>query len=337
MSVWIVSKADIDAIVTVALRWTESGALEHMPAQVADILRVTPENATQIGVLLWLANHDSFNYGGPPEFMEPAELAEMEEWAEEMPEYTFTAFPGTPVPEVVVRLTRYYRYQTQGDHWNQAHLYASGEPPFEARFIVAMEWQAMTMLGLASADLVPNVDDWTFVDRFADFPEDRFPAYRAVPWGLGDGDRQLFTSTAHGKPTGAGAAGSPSLSQDPGSLGATSAGMTIGPVDWAVQVPELDPGVALTLELALVQLDHDAPAAAGLARLLAFLAPDPVPLGLLLAKRAAAWQLGKEAGRCGRCSATRRRRATRWRRCDSTGWPSRRGTDWSRWTGRSRP
>jgi hypothetical protein len=72
--------------------------------------------------------------------------------------------------------------------------------------------------------------------------------------------------------------------------------MTIGPLDWAVQVPELDPGVALTLELALVQLDHDAPAAAGLARLLAFLAPEPAPLGLLLAKRDAARRLGKEAG-----------------------------------------
>jgi hypothetical protein len=40
--------------------------------------------------------------------------------------------------------------------------------------------------------------------------------------------------------------------------------------------------VAATLGLALTRLEKDAPAAAGLLRLLAFLAPDPVPLPLLL-------------------------------------------------------
>lgn len=128
--------------------------------------------------------------------MEPAELAEMEDWAEEMPEYTFAAFPGTPVPEVVVRLTSYYRYQTAGDHWNQGHLYADAQPPFEARFIVAMGWQAMAMLGLVSADRVPDVDEWIFVNRLADFPEDRFPAYRQVPQRppAGGGHHQLVST-----------------------------------------------------------------------------------------------------------------------------------------------
>jgi hypothetical protein len=64
-----------------------------------------------------------------------------------------------------------------------------------------MEWHAMAMLGLAPADRVPDVDDWIFVNRFADFPEDRFPAYQRVPWGLDDGDRQMFTSTAQGTAT----------------------------------------------------------------------------------------------------------------------------------------
>jgi hypothetical protein len=41
--------------------------------------------------------------------------------------------------------------------------------------------------------------------------------------------------------------------------------------------------VTATLGLALSRLGHDAPAAVGLMRLLAFLAPEPVPLGLLLA------------------------------------------------------
>ena len=49
--------------------------------------------------------------------------------------------------------------------------------------------------------------------------------------------------------------------------------------------------VAATLGLALSRLEADAPAAAGLVRLLAFLAPEPVPLGLLLAGPDAAGEL----------------------------------------------
>jgi hypothetical protein len=48
---------------------------------------------------------------------------------------------------------------------------------------------------------------------------------------------------------------------------------------------------AATLGLALSRLERDAPAAAGLLRLLAFLAPEPVPLGLLLAGRAPSSQM----------------------------------------------
>jgi Tetratricopeptide repeat len=53
--------------------------------------------------------------------------------------------------------------------------------------------------------------------------------------------------------------------------------------------------VAATLGLALSRLGHDAPAAAGLMRLLAFLTPEPVPLGLLLAGNDPAQELGAEA------------------------------------------
>jgi hypothetical protein len=50
----------------------------------------------------------------------------------------------------------------------------------------------------------------------------------------------------------------------------------------------------VTLGLALSMLERDAPAAAGLMRLLAFLAPEPVTLGPLLAGQDAAEQLGTE-------------------------------------------
>ena len=52
--------------------------------------------------------------------------------------------------------------------------------------------------------------------------------------------------------------------------------------------------VAATLGLALSRLADEAPAAAGLVRLLAFLAPEPVPLALLLAGAQAAGRLGPE-------------------------------------------
>jgi hypothetical protein len=52
--------------------------------------------------------------------------------------------------------------------------------------------------------------------------------------------------------------------------------------------------VSATLELALYRLAEEAPAAAGLMRLLAFLAPEPVPLTLLLASRKAAARLSSK-------------------------------------------
>jgi hypothetical protein len=58
--------------------------------------------------------------------------------------------------------------------------------------------------------------------------------------------------------------------------------------------------VTATLGLALSRLSVQAPAAAGLLRLLAFLAPDPVPLSLLLAGGQAAGRLPAEAARINR-------------------------------------
>jgi hypothetical protein len=54
------------------------------------------------------------------------------------------------------------------------------------------------------------------------------------------------------------------------------------------------PGVAATLGVALARLDADAPAAVALLRLLACLAPEPVPLGLLLSDADVASELDPE-------------------------------------------
>ena len=57
------------------------------------------------------------------------------------------------------------------------------------------------------------------------------------------------------------------------------------------ETPGHPAGVAATLGLALSRLEAEAPAAAGLLRLLACLAPEPVPLPLLLANAQTAGRL----------------------------------------------
>ena len=65
------------------------------------------------------------------------------------------------------------------------------------------------------------------------------------------------------------------------------------------EVSEHPADVAATLGLALSRLASEAPAAAGLVRVLAFLAPEPVPLALLLASEQTAGLLGPEAAAVG--------------------------------------
>ena len=79
--------------------------------------------------------------------------------------------------------------------------------------------------------------------------------------------------------------------------------------------------VAATLGLALSRLAGEAPDATGLLRLLAFLAPEPVPLPLLLADQQAAGLLGPRwRPRSGRCWAIRWRSGTRSPRCAAIPW-----------------
>ncbi|MGO8956203.1 MAG: hypothetical protein ACLQFR_02330 [Streptosporangiaceae bacterium] len=80
-----------------------------------------------------------------------------------------------------------------------------------------------------------------------------------------------------------------------GAAGARSHGPDRVELSWSDAVPALadliaefgPPSAAATLGPALSRLDKDAPEAAGLLRLMSCLAPEPVPLGLLLAFTAA--------------------------------------------------
>ena len=77
--------------------------------------------------------------------------------------------------------------------------------------------------------------------------------------------------------------------------------------------------VAATLGLAVSRLTVDVPATAGLLRLLAFLAPEPVPLVLLLAGEQAAGRIGPSRQTWwGRCWVTGSQREMRSPRCAAT-------------------
>ena len=189
MSVWVVSKTDMDALITIAVHWTEHGDLARLPAPAASVLRVTRQTASQVGARLWLANHNTFNYEGPPEWQDPEYLAELNanpELLEQMPDYGFEPLPGTPAPESAVGRSRYYRYQTQADYWDE-DWWPDGRPPFEMLFTTAMEWNGLAMLGLVDpaafpADgILPGTVDLS-----------GYPRYEQSGWNLKESDRDLF-------------------------------------------------------------------------------------------------------------------------------------------------
>ena len=102
------------------------------------------------------------------------------------------------------------------------------------------------------------------------------------------------------------------------------------------QVPGYGGTVATTWALAFGQLQDSAPGAAGLLRLLAFCAPEAVPLRLLLAAAARAGRTaepGSGAGCWPRCWMMSWPPGMRSRRCAGTRWSARPGTGRCRCTG----
>ena len=102
-----------------------------------------------------------------------------------------------------------------------------------------------------------------------------------------------------------------------------------------------DKTVATTWALAFDRLQHTEPGAAGLLRLLAFCAPEAVPLRLLLQPRPGlAGRLGENVTNvllAGRCWRTNWRAVTRSRPCAGIRWSPRPPTGRCRCTGSSRP
>lgn len=169
MGAFLLSKTEIDAMVTVALRWTEHGDVARMPEPARTVLHVTPANATDVGTRLWQPNRDRF----PDQELAP---------------YEFEALPGKPGPLIAFRLAEYYEYQVAGDLWEDDPGWNEEPPPFESYFSVALQWYAAVLLGRAERDRVPAFHPEG--DHAADLRGD--PVYDALPWGFDENDRDIF-------------------------------------------------------------------------------------------------------------------------------------------------
>lgn len=197
LSVWIITKADLDAYVSIAYRWTQAGEVATMPPEVAEVLTITDQNADEVGAWLWAANHDAFNFGGPKRLVDPALLAEDEQTGQvvEMPPYDFQAFEGMPSPAIALNRAGYYRYQTMSDYWEESSDWEAGREPFELKFTFGMEWWACKSLQIDPKVKLyrkPGRFLWTRDDGDVDYPAGlQAPDGRRV-WRLNEEDRDLF-------------------------------------------------------------------------------------------------------------------------------------------------
>jgi hypothetical protein len=198
MSRWIITKTDLDAYVSVAYRWTDVGLVERMPPELAEVLRVTDGNASEVGARLWAANHDASNFGGPKRLASPELITELEEGDEvvEMPSYEFEAFEGLPSPAVALNRASYFQYQTAGEYWEFRAAWEDGVEPFELRFTYAMEWWACDLLRIQPKVRLHHGSYrvlWYREDGPVDYPITFKTADGRPVWRLSDADRNLFS------------------------------------------------------------------------------------------------------------------------------------------------
>ncbi|MGH3347504.1 MAG: hypothetical protein ACRDO4_11030 [Nocardioides sp.] len=196
MSRRILSKADVDAYVTIALRWTERGEVTFLPQPARSVLAVTRDTASDIGQRLWYGNvrgfidFDDEAFDDDPGTLE--DITETRQWWESVTPYVFDEFPGDPHPETVLRRVAFYTYQSAGDDWEDWFLDDLDGPPFEAVFTTSMRWHALRQLGLISSATVP---DEPFAEELQVELTGR-PIYDASGWGLTEDDRDLFLRLA---------------------------------------------------------------------------------------------------------------------------------------------
>ncbi len=164
MSVMLVSKVDIDALVTIALRWSNSVDSLRLSQAVHHAMHVSAQTADVVGARLLEANWNAFHYGGDPTRLdrEARECFELQ-GIETFPGYAFDELPGAPLPETCLYLLSFYEYQAATDNWQGS---------FPEKFTSALRACAALQLGELRAE--------------------ELPGYSNVPWGLAEQDRDLF-------------------------------------------------------------------------------------------------------------------------------------------------
>lgn len=164
MSVLLVSKVDIDALVTIALRWSNSVDSLRLSQAVHQAMHVSRSTADVVGTRLFQANWNAFHYGGDPDLLDDEGRGYFElHGIEPFPGYNFSELPGAPLPETCLHLVGFYEHQTAGDNWLGT---------FPERFVAALTECAQLQLG--------------------DLRAEDLPGYANVPWGLDEHDRNLF-------------------------------------------------------------------------------------------------------------------------------------------------
>lgn len=157
MGSMLATKADIDALVSIALHWNESGQVDPLSPTERTALAVTRDSATWLGSELWRASYDSFNYGGPKEFCDP-EMLDGSEYIEEMPTYEFERLSGAPTALHAASIANFYWSCCNCDAWDsEDNFYRPGTeaPPRAALFCNAMQWFGLKQLGLMATSSMP--------------------------------------------------------------------------------------------------------------------------------------------------------------------------------------
>lgn len=188
MSRCLVGGVHIDALLTVGVVWGAPETGPFLPRDVRRRLALPPEAADGFGLVLLTENWNSVVYGGDPanedaQYVETMEREWREDGAVKPQSHTFTQLPGLPRPETVLRLVSFYRYQTATDDWEEEWDPAWG--PSELRPIPARAY--VDALDAAVRRLLGGLEQHEI---------EALPAFAEMPWGLGEGDRDLFVRLA---------------------------------------------------------------------------------------------------------------------------------------------
>jgi hypothetical protein len=166
-----VTKDHVDALVTAAVRWRQTGVTSALGEAMRRELDLTKEGADRVGLALLLQNYYTMAYGEDPDELHDEERAMLDAEAAsydivQPTSYEFDELPGSPAPETVLALLAGYRYQSEWEGTGLGKVSA---------FFAALDRAARVQLDGLDAEEIRSL-----------------PRHVATPWMLGPDDRDLF-------------------------------------------------------------------------------------------------------------------------------------------------